>query len=84
MGNKDTDGLIASVDKGILVTGFNGGNSNSTTGDFSYGVEGFLIEKGKLTQPISEMNATGNMISLWNNLAEVGNDPRKYSSWRVP
>ena len=53
MGNKDTDGLIASVDRGILVTGFNGGNSNSTTGDFSYGVEGFLIEKGKLTQPIS-------------------------------
>ncbi len=29
MGNKDTDGLIASVDRGILVTGFNGGNSNS-------------------------------------------------------
>ena len=84
MGNKDTEGLIASVDKGILVTGFNGGNSNSTTGDFSYGVEGFLIEKGKLTQPISEMNATGNMISLWSNLAEVGNDPRTFSSWRVP
>ena len=84
MGNKDTDSLIASVDRGILVTGFNGGNSNSTTGDFSYGVEGFLIEKGKLTQPISEMNATGNMISLWSNLAEVGNDPRTFSSWRVP
>lgn len=84
MGNKDTDQLVASIDKGILVTGFNGGNSNSTTGDFSYGVEGFLIENGKLTQPISEMNATGNMITLWNNLAEVGNDPRSFSSWRIP
>lgn len=84
MGNKDTDALIASVDKGILVTGFNGGNSNSTTGDFSYGVEGFLIEKGKLTQPISEMNATGNMQTLWSNLVEVGNDPRSFSSWRIP
>lgn len=84
MGDKDTNGLIASVDKGILVTGFNGGNSNSTTGDFSYGVEGFLIEKGKLTQPISEMNATGNMLTLWSNLAEVGNDPRTFSSWRIP
>lgn len=84
MGDKDTNGLIASVDKGILVTGFNGGNSNSTTGDFSYGVEGFLIEKGKLTQPISEMNATGNMLTLWSNLAEVGNDPRSFSSWRIP
>ena len=84
MGDKNTDNLIASVDKGILVTGFNGGNCNSTTGDFSYGVEGFLIEKGKLTQPISEMNATGNMIALWNNLTEVGNDPRLFSSWRIP
>jgi PmbA protein len=84
MGDKDTNGLVASVDKGILVTGFNGGNSNSTTGDFSYGVEGFLIEKGKLTKPISEMNATGNMLTLWSNLTEVGNDPRSFSSWRIP
>ena len=83
-GDKDLDGLIASIDKGILVTGFNGGNCNSTTGDFSYGVEGFLIERGKLSQPISEMNATGNMLSLWSNLAEVGNDPRLSSSWRIP
>jgi PmbA protein len=84
MGNKNVDGLIASVDKGILVTGFNGGNSNSSTGDFSYGVEGFLIENGKLTQPISEMNITGNLITLWNNLAEIGNDVRESSSWRIP
>lgn len=84
MGDKDTEGLIASVDKGILITGFNGGNCNSTTGDFSYGVEGFLIENGKITQPISEMNATGNMIALWSNLVETGNDPRQFSSWRIP
>ncbi len=84
MGNKNTDALIASLDKGILVTGFNGGNSNSSTGDYSFGVEGFLIENGKLTQPISEMNITGNMLTLWSNLVEVGNDVRESSSWRIP
>lgn len=84
MGNKDTDGLVASTKKGILITGFNGGNCNSSTGNFSYGVEGFLIENGKLTQPISEMNITGNMISLWSNLLETGNDPRPSSSWKIP
>ena len=83
-GNKDLHGLVAGVDRGILVTGFNGGNSNSSTGDFSYGIEGFLIEKGKLTLPLSEMNVTGNMITLWNSLAETGNDPRLNSSWRIP
>ncbi len=83
-GTKNLDGLAGSVSKGILVTGFNGGNCNSTTGDFSYGVEGFLIENGRLTQPVSEMNVTGNMIALWNSLREAGCDARPSSSWRIP
>lgn len=83
-GNKDLNGLIQSVSKGVLVTGFNGGNCNSTTGDFSYGIEGFLIENGKLSHPISEMNITGNMVSLWQSLSETGNDPLSFSSWKIP
>jgi PmbA protein len=83
-GDKDVDGLVSLVEKGILVTGFNGGNCNSSTGNFSYGVEGFLIENGKLTQPVSEMNVTGNMLTLWSSLAEVGKDIRNSSSWKIP
>ena len=84
LGTKDLNGLVAGVKKGILVTGFNGGNSNSTTGDFSYGIEGFLIENGQLTQPVSEMNITGNIITLLNHIVEIGNDPRLTSSYRLP
>lgn len=84
LGGKNLDALVADVEKGILVTGFNGGNCNSTTGDFSYGIEGFLIRDGKLVQPVSEMNVTGNMLQLWSRLAAVGNDPRLSSSWRIP
>lgn len=83
-GNKNLDELIASVNKGIFVSGFNGGNCNGTTGDFSYGIEGFLIENGKLTQPVSEMNITGNMKDLWSNIGEIGNDVNKSSSWLTP
>lgn len=83
-GNKDLNGLVADVQKGILITGFNGGNCNSSTGDFSYGIEGFLIENGQLTQPVNEMNVTGNMLKLWSSLIAVGNDPRSNSSWRIP
>jgi len=83
-GDKDVSGLIGGLKNGVLVTGFNGGNSNSTTGDFSFGIEGLLIENGKLTKPVSEMNITGNMITLWEHLAAVGNDPRETSSWRTP
>lgn len=83
-GDKDLDALVASVKKGILVTGFNGGNSNGSTGDFSYGIDGFLIENGKIVQPVSEMNITGNMKTLWSNIGEIGNDVYKNSSWLMP
>jgi len=83
-GDKDLQGLVAGVKKGILVTGFNGGNSNGTTGDFSYGIEGFLIENGEIMQPVSEMNITGNMLTLWSNIGEMGNDINTNSSWLTP
>ncbi len=83
-GDKDLQGLISSVKKGILVTGFNGGNSNGSTGDFSFGIEGFLIENGEIKQPVSEMNITGNMKELWSGVAETGNDINENSSWLVP
>ena len=83
-GNKNFESLISQIDKGIWVTGFNGGNSNPTTGDFSLGIEGFLIENGRLIRPVNEMNITGNLLSLWQNIVEIGNDPRLNSSWRIP
>ena len=83
-GNKDLQDLVATLKKGILVKGFNGGNCNGTTGDYSFGIEGFLIENGKITKPVSEMNITGNMKELWMNLAEVGNDVHETSSWLTP
>jgi len=84
LGSKDLDGLLADIDRGILVTGFNGGNNNQVTGDFSYGIEGFLVEKGKLVKAVAEMNITGNFKQLWKNLVAVGNDPDLSRSWRVP
>lgn len=84
LGDKNFEQLMKTIEKGIWITGFNGGNSNPTTGDFSFGIEGFLIEKGIATIPISEMNITGNILTLWNNLLEIGNDPYINSSRRVP
>ena len=83
-GSRSMEEMISTLEKGILVTGFNGGNCNQNSGDFSFGIEGFLIENGKLTQPVTEMNITGNMITLWNNIAEIGNDPRYNNSNQIP
>ena len=69
---------------GILVTGFNGGNSNPVTGDFSFGIEGFAFSKGKITHPVREMLITGNLKDLWNSLIAAGADARPSSRWQIP
>jgi len=80
----DREGLMRNTGRGILITGFNGGNCNPATGDFSYGVEGFFFENGKRVHPIKEMNFSGNMLALWANLIMIGNDPRPGSRWQIP
>lgn len=70
--------------EGILVTGFNGGNCNSASGDFSYGVEGFEFKDGKLGKPLSGMLITGNFVELWNHLLYVGGDYKTCMSKLVP
>ncbi len=83
-GAQNAEQLTGGLSKGILVTGFNGGNTNSSTGDFSFGIEGFLIENGQRVRPVAEMNITGNLLDLWQRILAVGNDARLHSSWRTP
>lgn len=83
-GTRNLDELIASMKKGVLITGFIGGNCNGSTGDFSYGIEGFYIENGQVAHPINEMNIAGNMNQFWFNLKELGNDVREDDSIRLP
>jgi len=83
-GDQSLDQMIKGIDKGILVTSFNGGNSNGTTGDFSFGIGGILIENGKQTIPVYEMNITGSAMDFWQKLVAAGNDAFVTSSWRTP
>ncbi len=76
--------ILKLVGNGILVTGFNGGNCNPATGDFSFGIEGFAFAKGRVTHPVREMLITGNMVELWNSLLAAGTDARESSRWQIP
>ena len=84
LGARGRDALVAAAKDGIYVTSWLGGNMDSTTGDFSFGARGHLIEGGALGAPCGEMNVTGNILDLFSRLAEVGNDPWKYSSTLAP
>lgn len=78
------DELLERVGEGILVTGFNGGNSNPATGNFSYGVEGFLVSGGKIVHPVREVLVTGDFIGLWNKLIATADDARPCMSRLIP
>ncbi len=83
-GCKTRDDILAKVQDCILVTGFNGGNSNSATGNFSYGIEGFLVKGGKITYPVKEALMTGDFLTLWNNLIFAAEDARLCMSKLIP
>lgn len=78
------DIILKTCMNGVYVTGFNGGNCNPVTGDFSFGVEGFRFSNGKIGHPVKEMLVTGNIMELWNNLAAVGSDCRPCTRWQIP
>jgi PmbA protein len=83
-GNRGLNEMLGSMKKGVFITGFIGGNFNGSTGDFSYGIEGFLIEKGKIIHPVNEMNIAGNMTRFWFNLKELGSDVLENQSVKIP
>ena len=80
----DCSAILKMCGSGILVTDFNGGNSNPVTGDFSYGIEGFLFEDGRLVRPVSGMLMTGNFLRLWSHLIAAGDDARPCQSKLIP
>ncbi len=83
-GCKTKEDILAKVQDCILVTGFNGGNSNSATGNFSYGIEGFMVREGKIAFPVKEALMTGDFLTLWNNLIFAAEDARLCMSKLIP
>ena len=83
-GTQSLQQLIKSSENAIMVTDFNGGNCDPANGRFSYGIEGFLIKNGVITQPVSGMNITGDMDSLWQSLVAVANDADPWETELIP
>ena len=69
------DEIIASVKKGIYVDYFSNGEVNIGQGDFTFFVKfGYLIENGKLTRPIKDINVIGNGPQALADIVMVADD----------
>lgn len=67
--------IIASVKQGVYVDNFTNGQVQIGAGDFTFFVKtGYLIENGKLTQPIKDINIIGNGAKVLTDITMVGNN----------
>jgi TldD protein len=75
--------IIASVKNGIYVDSFSNGQVNIGAGDFTFFVKsGYLIEKGKLTMPIKDINIIGNGPRALADIVMAGDDTKlSDSTW---
>lgn len=74
-GSDREEDIIASVKEGIYVDNFTNGQVQIGAGDFTFFVKtGYLIENGKLTQPIKDINIIGNGPKALADITMVGNN----------
>ena len=74
-GADDPDDIVAGTERGVYVKDLGGGQVNTATGDFVFGMtEAYLIEDGKITEPIREGNLIGNGPEVLTNIDALGND----------
>jgi TldD protein len=74
-GESAPEEIIRSVDRGIYCVAFNGGQVNITNGDFVFSVtEGYMIEGGRITAPIRNVNLIGNGPDVLRKVTAVGSD----------
>jgi TldD protein len=74
-GEMSPEEIIHSVDKGLLVKKMGGGQVNTVNGDFVFEVsEGYLIEKGKVGEPVRGAMLIGNGPQVLKEIDRVGND----------
>lgn len=74
-GESDPGDILSSTERGVYVSSLGGGQVNTATGDFVFGMtEAYLIEDGRITEPIREGNLIGNGPRVLQDIDAVGND----------
>ena len=74
-GVEEPDEIIRDTEHGVYVAQLGGGQVNTATGDFVFGMtEAYMIEDGQITDPIREGNLIGNGPQVLQDIDRLGND----------
>jgi TldD protein len=74
-GGEDAAEILAQTPTGVYVAKLGGGQVNTTTGDFVFGTnEAYLIEDGRITEPLRDANLIGNGPEVLRRIDAVADD----------
>ena len=75
-GKKNLDQLFEEVGEGVYITDVSGLHAglNPQSGNFSLQSTGFMIENGKKGKPLDLITVSGNLLDVFQDIIEVGND----------
>jgi TldD protein len=74
-GSENPDEIVAQTPHGVFVKKLGGGQVNTATGDFVFGTtEAYLIENGRITEPLRDANLIGNGPEVLRRIDAVATD----------
>ena len=74
-GTSDPASLLSGITKGFYAAEMAGGSVDTTSGNFNFAVRlGYLIENGRLTQPVRGAVLIGNSLETMNRIEGIGRD----------
>jgi len=75
MGAQSFDELLEGVDQGVYLKGSRGGQVDTAKGSFQFSAEeGYMIEKGQLSKPLSDVSLSGMTLETLMNIDGVASD----------
>jgi PmbA protein len=76
-GSESAEELMRRMGDGVLITDVHGLHTvNPVTGEFSLGINGFLVQGGERGAPVREMTVAGTVLGLLQAVEAVGSDLR--------
>jgi TldD protein len=78
-GDDDADAIIGDTEHGLYCVALGGGQVNTATGDFVFGItEAYMIEHGRITEPVRAAQLIGNGPETLRLVDAVGSD---FDTW---
>lgn len=79
----DRDVMLASLGTGLLVTEFQGGETDPISGNWTRAVKGYWVEGGTIVHPVLDVTLAGSLPDMLMAIRAVGDDVERHGAVRT-